>query len=580
MHVQKPPSQWKAFRRSPLAAAIALLATTSHAAMIETSDPDLRVRWDNTVKYSAAARTGKQSAVLLGSSNEDDGNRNFNRGLVSNRLDWFSELDVQRGNFGGRISAAAWYDSVYNEANDNPGFAGGGAPNQFSVPYNKFTDKTRDIHGSNAEVLDAFVFGRFELAGRRASMRLGQHSILWGESLFFGANAIGGAQSPVDGVKLLSVPNTSFKEATRPVPQISGQIELAPQVTLSAYYQFRWDRNRLPAVGSYFSTVDMNPEGGEQILLPQASQGGPFLDGNILRASDQRAKNSGQGGLQLRFNDDETDYGIYLVRFHSKNFQQIANLGVRSVIHAGPGGCVVPGSFPTGPASCGLVAPRTYQLAWHEGIMALGFSASRTFGPMNLAAEVSVRHNQDLASSNSVNTQALGGAATNNSDRPAYAVGRTAHLNLSTLWQVPATPLWREAAFTGEIAWNRVLKITKNPTAVDPNATRDAVSMRFVLEPTYRQVIPGVDIGVPIGLGYTPKGSRSMALGPGSLPASGGGDFNIGVNGSYLDVWRFSVTYTHFFGPEGNFLDANNNFSYRQAMKDRNFVALSVRRTF
>jgi hypothetical protein len=104
--------------------------------------------------------------------------------------------------------------------------------------------------------------------------------------------------------------------------------------------------------------------------------------------------------------------------------------------------------------------------------------------------------------------------------------------------------------------------------------------MRFLLEPTYRQVLPGLDIGIPIGLGYTPKGSRSMALGPAGMPASGGGDWSIGVNGSYLDVWRFSVAYTHYFGPEGNFLDANNSFSYRQAMKDRNFVALSVRRTF
>lgn len=580
MTMRQPPFPWKALRRSPIAAAMALLATASSAADFETSDPDLKIRWDNTVKYSAAARTSGPSAALLGSANEDDGNRNFRRGLVSNRLDWLSELDVQRGNFGGRVSAAGWYDSVYNSANDNPGFTGGAAPNQISAPYNTFTAAARDIHGRNAEVLDAFAFGRFDLGGRRASVRLGQHSIQWGESLFFGSNAIAGAQSPVDAVKLLSVPNTTFKEAVRPVPQISGQIELAPQVTLGAYYQFRWLRNRLPAAGSYFSTVDMNPEGGEQILLPQVAQGGIFRDGNITRALDQRAKNSGQGGLQLRFSDDETEYGAYLVRFHSKNFQQVSNLGARSVLFAGPAGCVVPGSFPTGPGSCGLVAPQTYQLAWHEGITALGLSASRTFGAVNLAAEASVRHNQDLASTNSVNTQALGGPATNNSNSVAYAVGNTAHLNVSSLWQVPATPLWREATFAGELAWNRVLRVTKNPRAVDPNATRDAVSVRFILEPTYRQVMSGLDIGIPIGVGYTPKSSRSMALGPSGMPASGGGDLTIGLNGSYLDAWRFSLTYTRYFGPEGNFLDENNHFTYRQAMKDRNFVALSVRRTF
>lgn len=569
-----------ALRRTSVAAAALLAVTAATAVELDTDNPDLKIRWDNTVKYSAAARTGEPSATLRGNLNQDDGNRNFSRGLISNRLDLLSEFDVQYQNFGARISAAGWYDASYAGKNDNPGFAGGSAPNQMSVGFDEFTRETRDIHGRNAEVLDAFALARFDLGGHRASVRLGQHTQLWGESLFFGGNAIAGGQGPVDSVKLASVPGTPFKEGMRPVPQVSGQIQLTPNATLGAYYQFRWRSNRLPAVGSYFSAGDPNPEGGEQLLLPQAAQGGPFLDGNVLRASDQRAKNSGQGGLQLRFKDDETDYGAYLIRFHNKNFQQVNNLGVRNVIFAGPAGCVVPGSFATGPASCGLVAPQTYNLAWHENIVALGMSASRTFGAINLAVEGSVRDNQDLASTNAVNTQALGGAATDNSGNPAYAVGRTAHINISTLWQAPETPLWREASLTGEIAWNRVLSITKNPDAVDPNATRDAVSMRFLFEPTYRQVVPGLDLGVPIGVGYTPNGSRSMALGPGGLPATGGGDFNIGLNGSYLDVWRFSLAYTHYFGPEGNFLDADNHYSYKQAMKDRNFISLSVRRTF
>lgn len=579
MHVQPSPSLWNALRRTPLAASIALLAVNAGAAEIETSDPDLKVRWDNTVKYSAAARTGQRSDALASDANQDDGNRNFNRGLIANRLDWLSELDVQRGNFGGRVSAAAWYDAVYNGKNDNPGFAGGGTPNQSSAAYNEFTDEARKIHGRDITLLDAFVFGTFDLADKRASARLGQHSIVWGESLFFGTNAISSAQGPADVVKFLSVPNTTFKEGILPVPQLSGQIQLAPNVTLGAYYQFRWVRSRLPAAGSYFSTVDMVPDGGEQILLPQVAQGGAFLDGNVRRGADQRAKNSGQFGLQLHFTHAETDYGAYLVRFHSKTPQLIPHLGVRSVLYAGADGCVIPGSFATGPTSCGLVAPQTYQLAWHEGITALGVSANHTFGPTNLAVEASMRHNQDLASTSSANLQALGGPATNNSDSPAYAVGNTAHVNVSLISQLPATPFWREAGLTGELAWNRVLKVTKNPAAVDPNATRDAVAVRFILEPTYRQVASGLDLGVPIGVGYTPKGSRSMALGPNAMPASGGGDWSIGLNGSYIDAWRFTVAYTGYFGPAGNALDANSHYTYKQAMKDRNFISFSVRRT-
>ena len=572
-----PFSAWKAFRRTPLAAAAAaLIATTAGAVEFDTGDPDTKVRWDNTVKYSAAVRTGGQSPGLIANPNQDDGDRNFNRGLISNRVDWLSELDVQRGDFGGRVSAAGWYDTVYNRHNDNPGFAGGAFPNQLSVPGNEFTPTTRRIHGRDIELLDAFVFGRFDIAGRRASVRLGQHSILWGESLFFGGNAIAGAQSPVDIVKLQSVPNTTFKEAIRPVPQVSGQIELAPQVTLGAYYQFRWAADRFTAVGSYFSQQDLLVDGAEQILLPP----GLFLDGNgnALRGPDQRAKNSGQGGLQLRFSGGETDYGLYLVRFHDKFPQPVINIGVRPT--SSDAGCASVGGLVVAPGLC--AAPQTYQLAYHEGITAFGASASHTFGPINVAIEASVRHNQDLESVGSVNLQAVGGSATNNSNKPAYMVGNTAHMNLSTLWQVPSTPLWREATFLGEIAWNRVLKITKNPQTNNPVATRDATALRFILEPTYRQVLPGVDIGVPFGLGYAPKGSRSMAFGPGQfndLPA-GGGDWTLGINGSYLDAWRFSLAYTRYFGHEDTFLDAQFRPTYAQALKDRNFIALSVRRTF
>lgn len=560
----------------PVAAAAALLAAQAGAMQIDVGNPDVRLRWDNTVKYSAAARVAKQDSELLGNANTDDGDRNFTRGLISNRLDLLSEADVQYRNFGARVSGAAWYDTVYNRANANPGPAGGASPNQISAPYNEFAAETRKLHGRKAEVLDAFAFGTFDIGESRASVRLGQHTVLWGESLFFGANAIAGGQNPVDVIKQLSVPGTPFRELIRPVPQVSLQWQLSSRVSLGGYYQFRWNPNRMPGTGSYFSTVDE-----EQLVLPQASSGGIFLDGNAPQQPDLRAKNGGQGGLQLRYRGEDADFGAYLIRFHNKAFQQVQYLGVHSVIYVPGPGCVVPGSFATGPSSCGLVAPTSFRTVYHEGITALGFSASRTFGEMNLAAEVSYRRNADLSSSQAVDTSALGGASTDNSDNPAYAVGNTAHVNISTLWQLPVTSLFPESSLAGEIAWNRVLKITKNAAAVDPAATRDAVALRLVFEPSYRQVADGLDLSVPVGLGWSPKGSRSMALGPGVLPADGGGDLSVGLNGAYLDGWRFGLSYTHFFGPGDTFLTgSDNHFSYRQSLKDRDFVSLSVRRTF
>jgi hypothetical protein len=549
-------------RTTTIAAACATLigAPLAYAVEIDVGDPDVALRWDNTVKLSTAARLKHADPVLLANPNGDDGDRNFNKGLISSRVDWLTEADVTwHKQWGGRVSAAAWYDRVYNTTNDNPGFGGGAFPNQVSVPANEFTEGTRKLHGRKAEVLDAFVFARFELGDMNASVRAGRHSLLWGESLFFGANGIAGGQMPVDAVKLVSVPGTQFKEAIRAVPMVSAQLQVNDRVSVGAYVQTAWAPNRVPAVGSYFSTSDVAVEGAERILTGPASA--------APREPDLRPSNSGQGGLQLRLRGEETDYGLYLIRFHDKTPQLVPRI-VLLLPPAVPAPTPVPGS---------------YYLTYHEGISALGASASRTFGAFNVALEASLRHKQDLASTRGADTSSFTPApATNNSDNPGYAVGRTAHVNLSTLATLPATPLWREASLVAEIAWNRVLRVTKNAAALDPNGTRDGTALRFVLEPMYRGVLPGVDLGVPVGVGWAPKGSRPLAMtNPNMWVADGGGDITLGLNGSWRDAWRFSLGVTHFFGQAATFTDpATNAFTWKQAARDRDFLAASLRLSF
>ena len=105
------------------------------------------------------------------------------------------------------------------------------------------------------------------------------------------------------------------------------------------------------------------------------------------------------------------------------------------------------------------------------------------------------------------------------------------------------------------------------------------------IEPVYRQVLPGLDLSVPLGLGYGFKGSRSMALGPKAMPNDGTGFISLGVSGSWQDVWRFSLNYTHYFGSAGALQAlpagaATPVYTYKQTLADRDFLALSVRRTF
>jgi len=541
-------------RRLVLLATGLATACGAHAVEVDTGNPDLKVKWDTALKYSSAWRLRERNPNLIGpaNANYDDGDQNFGRGVISSRVDLFSEADAVWGNFGARVSGAAWYDAVYNRSNDNPGFAGEAYPNQHGA-YNRFPEETARLHGRDAELLDAFVFGKGDVGDMRWSGRLGRHSLLWGESLFFGTNAIAGGMMPVDVVKLVSVPNAQFKEAIRPVPQISGQLQVTPDVAVGAYYQFRWQRTLTPAVGSYFSDADVAIAGAQQLLLapPVTWQ----------RGGDVEPPKHGQGGFQLRWRAGETDLGFYAIRFHEKTPQLIPNLALRG----------------TPPAV--FVAPVDYRLVYHGGVRVYGFSASHTVGIANLALEASLRRNQDLASTQGANAAALGGSPL------GYAVGNTAHVNVSTIITMPATPLWNEATLVGELAWNRVLSVTQNAAALDPNATRDATALQVQIEPVYRQVMPGLDLSVPLGLGYGFKGSRSMALGPKAMPNDGTGFISLGVSGSWQDVWRFSLNYTHYFGSAGALQAlpagaATPVYTYKQTLADRDFLALSVRRTF
>lgn len=554
----------RALSRSALlsgAAALQLLCAPAGAFELSTGNSDVQVRWDNTFKYSAAARVKGRSEGLVspGTNNNnvnlDDGDRNFSKGLISNRIDWLSEFDVTYQSMGLRLSGAAWYDRIYQRSthNNNPFTSN-------HQPANEFPADTRSIHGRKAELLDAFVFGAADVGDARVAGRLGRHGLVWGETLFFGANGIAGGMMPVDVIKLVSVPNTLFKEAIRPVPMVSGSLQLSSGISLGAYYQFRWEASRIPQVGSYFSQGDTIPGGSEQMLL--AGLGSPFSS-DAPRQGDWKPKHSGQGGLQLRGRWEDTDLGAYFQRYHAKAPQQVVNLGVNGV----------------------AVGPVSYRLFYPQGISAFGISASHTFGGLNLAAEASVRHNQPLISGLSADPSALvGSLASNGSDNPAYPVAKTAHFNVSGIWSLPRTPLFEEGNVVFELGWNRVLSVTKSVQSVDPAASRDAVAMRALFQPTYRQVMVGLDLTPVLGLGWAPRGSRS-SITTAEMPQNGNGDMTLGLNAAYEDVWNASLAFTHYYGSQGSWLSptnaaGQNTLAFKQYYADRDFISLSLRRSF
>ncbi len=419
----------------------------------------------------------------------------------------------------------------------------------------------RTLHGRNAELLDAFVFAKGTLGELPGTVRVGRHTLQYGESLFFGANGIANAQGPVDLVKLLSVPGAQFKEILRPVNQVSGQLQVAPTVSIGGYYQLEWRPSVIPGAGSYLSSYDAAGAGATAFLVAPTNSGAPAF----ITQPDMKAKNRGQGGMQVKWapSGSDVEYGFYAARYHDKS--PYFYLGFAP-------------AFPPG-------APSTVQAVYAENIRTFGASASTVVLGANVAAEVSVRRNSPLVSDPTPNFLSRQGAGSigDNRDNPAYAVGNTAHVNLSAIYVMPTNRFFEGASLLGEIAWNRATSVTFQGS-LDPNTTRDATAVRMIFEPAYYQVADGLDLTIPVGVGYNLSG-RSRAVFNFNGGAEHGGDFNIGINGTYQQDWKFGISYVKFLGAAGTFLKNNPAtntpiLSYAQSLKDRDYISFNIKRSF
>lgn len=521
-----------------------LYAPLAGAFQMKFDDPELKGYWDNTLKYSSAFRVSDQDRGLISDANADDGNRNLDKGLISNRFDLFSEFGMSYQSFGFRLSGAAWYDDVYNKSNDNDS----PATVNHTGRYDEFSRETEKLAGRKAELLDAFIYGAGDIAGHRASFRLGKHTLLWGQSLFFPTNGIAYGQAPIDVVKALSVPNTKAAELFMPINQLSTQFQFSDSVSMAAFYQLDWEKTRLAPVGSFFSVSDVVGEGNQRVIVGQDALLGDS-QGNIVlyRGKSRDASKSGQFGVSLtmRPGDGNTEYGLYALRFNNRLPQIYAYQGK---------------GFQQQPGQVGEFAE-----VYAEGVKMLGASFSTSVGEANFAGEVSTRFDMPLRKNSPVMV------ALDDDGRDHHAEGRTLHAQLSTIYLVPRTPLWESATLVGELAWHRLLSVTRNNDQFDSqDFTDSAIGMRFVLEPSYFQAAPGLDLFVPIGAGYT-HGKSPIDPAFNNYNADGGGDISIGLRGVYDNTWNGLINYSHFFGSAG----ASTN-----AYRDRDFISISIQRAF
>ncbi len=230
-----------------------------------------------------------------------------------------TEIDLEWRNFGAFIRGYGFYD-YENEDEDRD--------------RTDLTEDAKECVGSDIELLDHYISGRFEPVGQAINLRLGNQVINWGEATFIqgGVNIV----NPVN-VPLFQQPVGTLRDLYRPVGMMWGSATVRETFNVEAFYQYQWRKSILPPLGTYFSTTDVISPGATRAhALAALSDLGPDLgplggfDPNFVsipRGDTDEADDGGEWGITLRGivpQWGDAKIGLHFVNYHSR--LPVANL--------------------------------------------------------------------------------------------------------------------------------------------------------------------------------------------------------------------------------------------------------------
>jgi hypothetical protein len=237
------------------------LAGVDPAVAIDLEIGEFTGSLDTTVSVGASMRVEDRECDLVyqghgGCSadpfwiNADDGNLNYDQwNFYSAAVKATTELEISRDNLGAFVRATAFYDAVANDRDPQRTDLDRDARYRTS-PINS------GVVGLGFLLLDAYLFGDFELGERLLQARAGNQVVSWGESLFTPG---GIAQTNAFDVTRLRVPGSELKEAFVPAPMAWVSLDLSASLGLEAYYQVYWNRTQIDPTGSYFQRASSSP---------------------------------------------------------------------------------------------------------------------------------------------------------------------------------------------------------------------------------------------------------------------------------------------------------------------------------
>lgn len=376
----------------------------------------------NYAGYGAAVAANRRTFI-----NKSDGDANFDNDSrpVSSVFKLTSEMELKYDNVGAFFRGSMFYDTVLmdeepNRAHNNL-YANPGSCNVQTAPGVAcgFPSEIDDHSGNKGRVLDAYVYGNFDVAGFPLNVRLGEQVVSWGEALFL-QDGINSA-NPVS-LSQLRLPGAEIKEALLPLPMLYGSLGIGDNATLEAFYQFDWDYSEADDVGTFYSTDDafaglgansilvsvLNP--ASSLSLTQQSDLLKAYNGNAStwltnkRIADKDVDGKDQFGVAFRYSMENTEFGVFYMSYDSHKPVAQAITGQANGYQAGDAktvaavnACVLAGgATQTCVATANAfnyIDTTRYQIVYPENINLYGLSFSTTLGDLSVAGELAYRPN-------------------------------------------------------------------------------------------------------------------------------------------------------------------------------------------
>jgi hypothetical protein len=522
----------------PLMAMAAIAVSSNASAMdIDSGNPDTTIRFDNSVRYNLGVRAQQRNPEAYNTTDYDESDSKFSRGrIVTNRVDLLSELDVvYKKRYGARVSGSAWYDHAYRNTTvePNPAFTVPGLGSLSSAyPNNEYTSYVKRWNrGVSGEILDAFVFGGFDVGTVPVDFKIGRHNVYWGESLFSFVHGVSTSQGPVDVRKAYTNPGVEAKELFLPLTQISGQALLSPRFSVAGQYLLDWKPSRIPDGGTYLGLADYFTAGGGTYVVNPAAATAAALSFGLppgaiapvpFLGTPDKPKKRGDWGVKASWRPEALDgaLGFYYREYTDKLPQ------------------IVAGGFQPG-----LPVPTDVRFTYLEAAKLYGISLSKEVGGLSVGAEIAYRKNGGL----------LMAATTVKGAEPR---GDTVHALVNILSILPPTPLWNSGSIAAEMTYSRLQKVRANAAnynglgygcasgnMMDGCASRDNWGFAIKFEPVWYQAIAGVDLKAPIVYQTGLKGNSPVLFGG----YEGSGSFSLGLTAEVKNAYSVALAYNGYF---------------------------------